>query len=89
MLILRSKVGLRCKGSFGAILFLFSGLAVQLLILVLGFMGNFRLLKGWLLWDQIDSLGVLLSCLTIIGLAALTLLFSLWCVRKGIRTLEG
>ena len=77
------------QGSFGAILFLFSGLAVQLLILVLGFMGNFRLMKGWLLWNQIDGLGVLFSCLTIIGLAALTLFFSLWCIRKGIRTLEG
>jgi ABC-2 type transport system permease protein len=77
------------QGSFGAILFLFSGLAVQLLILVLGFMGNFRLLKGWLLWNKIDSLGVLLSCLTIVGLAALTLFFSLWCIRKGIRALEG
>ncbi|WLE97022.1 MAG: hypothetical protein QTN59_20395 [Candidatus Electrothrix communis] len=77
------------QGSFGAILFLFCGLAAQLLILVLGFMGNFRLLKAWLLWNQIDSLGVLFSCLTIIGLAALTLFFSLWCIRKGIRTLEG
>ncbi len=77
------------QGSFGAILFLFCGLAAQLLILVLGFMGNFRLLKAWLLWNQIDSLGVLFSCLTIAGLAALTLFFSLWCVRKGIRTLEG
>ncbi|WPD24238.1 MAG: hypothetical protein SD837_06690 [Candidatus Electrothrix scaldis] len=77
------------QGSFGAILFLFCGLAVQLLILVLGFMGNFRLMKGWLLWNQIDSHGILLSCLTIVGLAALTLLFSLWCVRKGIRVLEA
>ena len=77
------------QGSFGAILFLFCGLAAQLLIVVLGFMGNFRLMKGWLLWNQIDSLGVLLSCLTIAGLAALTLFFSLWCIRKGIRTLEG
>lgn len=77
------------QGSFGAILFLFCGLAAQLLVLVLGFMGNFRLMKGWLLWSRVDSQGVLLSCLTIAGLAALTLIFSLWCVRKGIRTLEG
>jgi ABC-2 type transport system permease protein len=77
------------QGSFGAILFLFSALAAQLLILVLGFMGNFRLMKGWLLWEKIDSQGVLLSCLTIIGLGILTLLFSLWSVRKGMRTLEG
>jgi len=77
------------QGSFGATLFLFSGLAVQLLILVLGFMGNFRMMKGWLLWNQIDGLGIFLSCLTVIGLAGLTLLFSLWCVRKGLNTLEG
>ncbi|MCI5135225.1 MAG: hypothetical protein D3920_09170, partial [Candidatus Electrothrix sp. AW2] len=77
------------QGSFGAILFLFSGLAVQLLVLVLGFMGNFRLMKGWLLWNKVDSQGVLLSCLTIAGVAVLTLLFSLWCVRRGIKTLEG
>ncbi len=77
------------QGSFGAILFLFSALAAQLLILVLGFMGNYRLMKGWLLWQKIDSQGVLFSCLTIIGLALLSLSFSLWSVRKGMRTLEG
>ncbi|MCI5224022.1 MAG: hypothetical protein D3924_15465, partial [Candidatus Electrothrix sp. AR4] len=76
------------QGSFGAVLFLFSGLALELLLLFLGFMGNYRLMRIWLRGNHIDSLGVLLSCATVAGIALITLFFSMWCIQKGIRSLE-
>ncbi|XOF32606.1 MAG: putative ABC transporter permease subunit [Candidatus Electrothrix sp. YB6] len=76
------------QGSFGAVLFLFSALAFELLLLIFSFMGNYRLMKFWLRGNHIDGLGVLLSGVSIAGLSLFTCLFSLWCIQRGIRTLE-
>jgi ABC-2 type transport system permease protein len=45
------------QGSFGMILFMFVSLAMELLMLVIGFTGNYRLLRFWLRGYEIDSQG--------------------------------
>ncbi|WP_417912488.1 putative ABC transporter permease subunit [Candidatus Electronema sp. TJ] len=76
------------QGSFGMMLFMFVSLAMELLILVVGFWGNYRLLRFWLRGYEIDPLGVLLS----VGSLVLILLIggsaAFFCLKKGLRALK-
>jgi ABC-2 type transport system permease protein len=75
------------QGSFGAILFLFTGLTVEMLLLSLGFMGSLPLIRTWLRGNYIDSLAVLESAVTLVTLAALGFSIAHWCLKKGIKSL--
>jgi hypothetical protein len=76
------------QGSFGMILFMFVSLAMELLMLVIGFTGNYRLLRFWLRGYEIDSLGVLISAGTFIVIALIGGFSAFWCLKKGLRALE-
>ncbi len=75
------------QGSFGAILFLFTGIAVEMVLLALGFFGSYRLIKTWLRGNYIDPLAVLESAVTLITIAVLGFLVARWCLKKGIQSL--
>ncbi|WP_417910774.1 putative ABC transporter permease subunit [Candidatus Electronema sp. PJ] len=76
------------QGSFGVILFMFISLAMELLMLVIGFRGNYRLLRFWLRGYEIDPFGVLLSIATLALIALIGTLSSFFCLKKGLRSLE-
>lgn len=76
------------QGSFGMMLFMFVCLSMELAMLIIGFWGNFRLLRFWLRGHALDPLGLLLSVgalalIVLIGAAA-----SFFCLQKGLKTLE-
>jgi ABC-2 type transport system permease protein len=76
------------QGSFGTMVFLFTGMAVELLFLVISFTGSYRLLRFWLRGRELDSLAILMtsgSFLLIIGLAASA---SIFCLKQGLERLE-
>ncbi|MCI5147092.1 MAG: hypothetical protein D3923_16595, partial [Candidatus Electrothrix sp. AR3] len=76
------------QGSFGTMVFMFTGLALELFILVIGFMGNYRLLKFWLRGNHLDALALLQSVATLISIIVITLVVSGWSLQKGMRTLD-
>jgi ABC-2 type transport system permease protein len=76
------------QGSFGMMLFMFVSLAMELLLLVIGFWGNYRLLRFWLRGGQIDSLGALLSAGSLVLIALIGGLAAFFCLKKGLNTLE-
>ncbi|MCW5205913.1 hypothetical protein VU08_03140 [Desulfobulbus sp. F5] len=76
------------QGSFGMMLFMFVSLAMELLMLVIGFSGNYRLLRFWLRGGQIDSLALLLSIGTLVLIALIGGLASYFCLKKGLSSLE-
>ena len=77
------------QGSLGAIMFLFTSLAVELLLIAFGFFGNYRLVKRWLQDRPIDGLSLLQSSGTIFMIGFCGVLISIWCVRKGVRSLNS
>lgn len=76
------------QGSFGMMFFMFVSLAMELLMLAIGFWGNYRLLNFWLRGGQIDPLGVLLSVAALAVIALIGVFSSRWCLRRGISSLE-
>jgi ABC-2 type transport system permease protein len=76
------------QGSFGMMLFMFICLAMELLMLIIGFWGNYRLLRFWLRGHEIDPLGVVLSVSTLVAIALIGGLASFFCLKKGLSTLE-
>jgi len=76
------------QGSFGAILFLFTSLSAELAIIALVFAGNYRLVKTWLQGKPISATSFLLSAATLVAIATLAVIISMWCIKKGIRSLQ-
>jgi ABC-2 type transport system permease protein len=76
------------QGSFGMMLFMFVSLAMELLMLVIGFWGNYRLMSFWLRGGQIDPLGVLLSAGSLLVIAAVGSFAAFFCLKKGLSSLE-
>jgi len=73
-------------GGFGAILFLFTGLSMELIIIGAGAYPAYRLVRSELHGRMSSGLG--LAVVELLLVLLLTLLAGLWCVRQGIRTLE-
>ena len=69
-------------------LFMFVCLAMELGMLVIGFWGNYRLLRFWLRGHALDPLGLLLSAGTLALIALIGVLASFFCLQKGLKTLE-
>jgi ABC-2 type transport system permease protein len=76
------------QGSFGMMLFMFVSLAMELVMLFIGFWGNYRLLRFWLRGSAIDPLGVLLSVGSLLVIAAVGGLAAFFCLKKGLSSLE-
>jgi ABC-2 type transport system permease protein len=76
------------QGSFGMMLFMFVCLAMELLLLVIGFWGNYRLLRFWLRGAAIDPLGVLLSVGALALIFLIGSLAAFFCLKKGLSRLE-
>jgi ABC-2 type transport system permease protein len=76
------------QGSFGTMVFLFSSLALELLLLAIGFMGSYRLLRFWLRGRDLDSLAVLMSTGSFMVILALALTAAVICLKRGLQSLE-
>lgn len=75
-------------GSFGAIFFLFSALAFELMIITLGSVPAYRLVRAWLRAGAIMPRDLILTGLTLVAMLLIALLVSTWCFFKGVRSLE-
>jgi len=76
------------QGSFGAILFLFTSLSTELVIIALGFTGNYQLVKNWLQGKPISAVSFLLPAATLVAISMFAVMVSTWCIKKGLRSLQ-
>ncbi len=75
-------------GSFGAIVFLFSALAFELVIIILGSMPAYRMVRIWLRTSTVTPGEMIFSGISLAAIVPFALLISSWCFYKGVKSLE-
>lgn len=75
-------------GSFGAIFFLFSALSFELIIITLGTMPAYRMVRTWLRAGAVMPSDLFLTGLSLITMILGALAVSIWCFYKGVKKLE-
>ncbi len=75
-------------GSFGAIFFLFSALSFELIIITLGSMPAYRMMRTWLRSTLILPSDLILTGISLTVMLLVALLISSWCFFKGIKKLK-
>jgi len=75
------------QGSFGTILFLFSALALTLVIIGLAGFPAYRFARSWLGRTPLSALDLALSLAMLLAIIAGTAAISAWCLRRGLRKL--
>ncbi len=76
------------QGSFGAILFLFTALAYELVIIALCSVPAYRLTRSWITGKTITIPEIVFSLFLLVLLIGSSVAATLWCLRRGIQKLE-
>ena len=76
-------------GGFGAVLFLFSALTLELAIIGIGSVPVYRLVRSVIKTGEAPLMLTISSLLMLTAMLLASLLTSLWCIKKGITRLEA